>query len=51
MVNYSSITSRIREKKRRHAINMKDMSSLMEFLEKEIRKSLSNTTGINAMII
>ena len=51
MVNSARRTSRRREEQRRYAPSIQDISSLMGFLEKEIRKSLSNPTRINAVII
>ena len=51
MVNYAIRPSRIREEYKGYAPSLQAMSSLIGFLEKKIRKYLSDCTSINAVSI
>ena len=51
MVNSVQITSRRRERQRRHALSMQTLPSLMTFLGNEIQQYPSSPTRINAVSI
>ena len=51
MVNYVHIPKSRRERKRRHALGMHNLPSLIKFLRKGIQRYPSSPTIINAMSI